>query len=150
MWRISSSKSSGSVKMSRATRKMPFAASSSIALSTVVCTVSSMDGLLSFLVGVGGGQGRGEATERAEDAGGAAAALGAAAAAGVDLAGPAGPVAYGLFDLRVADRIAEAEIHSRLLSRHACGGAAWRGPRRVAVMGRFGSVPGTTPWSSVS
>src|SRR5690242_13826371 len=117
MCRISSSKSVGSVKMSRATRKTPFAASSSSAVSTVACTLSSMDGLLSLLVGEGGGRRGGQAAHGAEDGGGAPAALGLAAAAGVDLAGPAGSLAHGLLDLCVADRVAEAEVHDGCLSR---------------------------------
>src|SRR4051794_18870481 len=152
MWRISSSKSSGSVKMSRATRKTPFAASSSRAVSTVACTLSSMDGLLSFLAGEEGWRRSRKAAQGAEDGGGAASALGLAAAAGVDLPGAEGAVAHGLLDLRVADGIAEAEIHGRRLSQPSRGAAAWgKGLAACAALMRpLVPVFGTMPWACVS
>jgi len=69
--------------------------------------------LLSFLFGLdAGGRGRG-VPDHPKERLRAGAALGTAATGGVDIAWAAGAIAEGKSDLRVAQRIAEANIHPR-------------------------------------
>jgi hypothetical protein len=71
--------------------------------------------------------------DRTEDRPRAAAALGAASAGGVDLARTASPVLDGPRDLRVVERVAEADVHR-------CGlqaDRAERERRRAATLPRF-------------
>src|SRR4051812_27893261 len=109
---ISSSKTSGSVKMSRATRNTPFSALSSSAVSMVFWTVSSMLFLqLSFLI-YSGGEALGRSVpDKSEHRLRAAAALRVAAASGIDLAWATGAVPDGVSNLRIAQSIAEADVH---------------------------------------
>src|SRR5690348_3599057 len=96
---ISSSKTSGSVKISRATRNTPFSALSSSAVSMVFWTVSSMLFLrLSFLV-YSVGEALGGVPDESEHRLRAAAALRVAAAGGIDLAWATGAVPDGVLNL---------------------------------------------------
>src|SRR4051794_15027742 len=116
---ISSSKTSGSVKMSRATRKTPFSASSSRAVSIVFWTVSSILFLQLFLTYLTvGGRGRG-IPDHPEDCFRTAATLRMAAARGVDVAWAVRAVLDGMSDLRLTQRIAEADVHRQRL--RLCG-----------------------------
>src|SRR4051794_3826912 len=113
---ISSSKTSGSVKMSRATRNTPFSALSSSAVSMVFWTVSSMLFLrLSFLVYSADMALGCSVSDESEHRLRAAAALRVAAAGGIDVAWATGAVPDGVFNLRVAQSIAKADVHQMRL-----------------------------------